>query len=68
VVLFIIDQASSDKIIDAIRINCNKRFKSMRAVSTHLKSSHTVNFISHGSYDNKTGLGVGNRGDNCNEV
>ena len=63
------DQASSDKIIDAICTNCNKRFKSMRAVSMHLKSrSHTVNFISHGSYDKKTGLGVGNSGCNCNEI
>jgi hypothetical protein len=39
----------SDKvrIIDAVCINCNKRFKSMRAVSMHLKMTatrHAVNW------------------------
>lgn len=46
-------------IIDAECINCHKRFKSLRAVSMHLKvtaASHAVNFISYGNYDNKTGL------------
>jgi hypothetical protein len=51
----------SDKvrIIDAVCINCNKRFKSMRAVSMHLKMTatrHTVNFINYGNYSKKTGL------------
>lgn len=46
-------------IIDATCINCNKRFKSMRAVSMHIKMTaahHIVNFISYGNYDKKTGL------------
>jgi hypothetical protein len=51
----------SDKewIIEAVCINCNKRFNSTRAVSMHLKATaarHTVNFISHGNYNKKTGL------------
>jgi hypothetical protein len=51
----------SDKvwIIDAICINCNKRFKSVRAVTMHLKMTaarHVVNFIDHGNYNKKTGL------------
>ena len=53
------DQASSDKIIDAICINCNKRFKSMRAVSMHLRitgTRHAVNITNNGHYDKKTGL------------
>jgi hypothetical protein len=36
------------RIIDAICINCNKRFTSMRSVSMHLKTTgarHVVNFI-----------------------
>jgi hypothetical protein len=53
-------QIDSDKarIIDAVCINCTKRFKSMRAVSMHLKmtATHAVNFINHGNYDKKTGL------------
>jgi hypothetical protein len=54
-------QIHSDKvrIIDAICINCNKRFKSMRAVSMHLKMTatrHAVNFINYGNYSKKTGL------------
>jgi hypothetical protein len=47
------------KIIDAICINCNKRFKSIRAVSMHLKNTatrHSVNFINYGIYDKRTGL------------
>jgi hypothetical protein len=59
-------QIHSDKvrIIDAVCINCNKRFKSMRAVSMHLKMTaarHTVNFINYGNYDKKTGLRELNR-------
>ena len=54
-------EAHSDKvwIIDAVCINCNKRFTSMHGVSMHLKmtgSCHVVNFINHGYYDKKTGL------------
>jgi hypothetical protein len=59
-------QTHSDKarIIDAVCINCNKRFKSMRAVSIHLKMTatrHAVNFINYGTYDNETGLRELNR-------
>ena len=51
----------SDKawIIEAVCINCSKRFKSMRSVSIHLKATaarHAVSFINHGNYDKKTGL------------
>jgi len=51
----------SDKawIIEAVCINCNKRFNSTRAVSMHLKataSRHAVTFINHGNYNKKTGL------------
>jgi hypothetical protein len=49
----------SDKIVNAVCINCNKRFNSMRSVSMHLKvtaSRHVVNFINYGNYDKKTGL------------
>jgi hypothetical protein len=54
-------EAHSDKvwIIDAVCINCNKRFTSMHGVSMHLKmtgSCHVMNFINHGNYDKKTGL------------
>jgi hypothetical protein len=54
-------EAHSDKvrIIDAICINCNKRFTSMRAVSMHLKMTgtrHVVTFKNHGNYETKTGL------------
>ena len=51
-------------IIDAISINCNKRFKSMRAVSMHLRMTatrHAVNFINYGIHDKKTGLRESNR-------
>ena len=51
-------------IIDAVCINCNKRFTSMRAVSMHLKMTaayHIVNFINYGNYDKKTGLREMNR-------
>jgi hypothetical protein len=47
------------RTINAICINCNKRFTSMRAISMHLKvtaSRHAVNFIHYGNYDKKTGL------------
>ena len=46
-------------IIDAVCINCNKRFTSTRAVSMHLKMTgarHIVNFKNYGNYDKKTGL------------
>jgi hypothetical protein len=49
---------SEVSIIDANCINCNKRFKSMRAVSMHLRMTakrHAVNFINYGIYDKKTG-------------
>ncbi|MFY9869811.1 MAG: hypothetical protein WAK17_08855 [Candidatus Nitrosopolaris sp.] len=52
------------RIIDAVCINCNKRFKSMGAVSMHLKmkgTRHAVNFINYGNYDKKTGLRELNR-------
>jgi hypothetical protein len=45
--------------IHAVCINCNKRFKSMRAVSMHIRMTaarHAVNFITYGNYDKKTGL------------
>ena len=56
----------SDKLwlIDAVCINCNKRFKSMHAVSMHLKvtaARHTVIFMNYGNYDRKTGLREMNR-------
>jgi hypothetical protein len=46
-------------IIDAVCLNCNKRFTSTRGVSMHLRTTgmrHVVNFINHGDYDKKTGL------------
>ena len=54
-------EVHSDKvwIIEAARINCNKRFTSTRAVSMHLKMTaarHIVNFINYGNYDKNTGL------------
>jgi hypothetical protein len=54
-------EVQSDKvwIIDAICINCKKRFKSVRAVTMHLKMTsarHAVNFIDHGNYNKNTGL------------
>ena len=59
-------EAHSSKvgIIDAVCINCNKRFKSIRAVSMHLRitgTRHAVNIINHGYYDKKTGLREINR-------
>jgi hypothetical protein len=59
-------ETHADKIrsIEAVCLNCNKRLKSMRAVSMHLKMTgthHTVNFISYGNYDKKTGLREVNR-------
>jgi hypothetical protein len=54
-------EAHTDKelIFYAICINCNKRFKSMRAITMHLKMTgtrHVINFINYGNYDKKTGL------------
>ena len=59
-------EAHSGKVgdIDALCINCNKRFKSIRAVSMHLRitgARHVVNFLSYGNYDKKTGLREMNR-------
>jgi hypothetical protein len=59
-------EAYSGKVgfIDAVCINCNKRFKSIRAVSMHLRitgTRHAVNIINHGYYDKKTGLREINR-------
>ena len=51
-------------IIDPVCVNCNKRFKSMQAVSIHLRltaTRHAVDFISYGNYDKKTGLKEMNR-------
>ena len=51
--------------IYALCINCNKRFKSIRAVSMHLRitgARHAVNIINPGYYDKKTGLREMNRG------
>jgi phosphate transport system substrate-binding protein len=47
------------RTIDAVCINCNKRFTSMRRVTMHLKMTaarHVVNFINYENYDKKTGL------------
>jgi hypothetical protein len=46
-------------VVDAICTDCNKRFRSMRAVTMHLKitaASHVVNFIDFGKYDKSTGF------------
>jgi ribosomal protein L31 len=46
-------------IIEATCTNCNKQFKSMSAVSMHLKvtaARHSVSFINYGNYNKKTGL------------
>ena len=45
--------------IEAMCINCNKRFKTMHAVSMHLRVTarrHSVNFINYGIYDKRTSL------------
>jgi hypothetical protein len=53
-------EVDSDKLcIDAVCINCNKRFTSIRAISMHLRMTaarHIVNFINYGNYNRKTGL------------
>jgi hypothetical protein len=52
-------QSDKARIINAVCINCNKQFKSMCAVSMHLKltaTRHVVNFTNYGNYDIKTGL------------
>ena len=51
----------SDKvwIINAVCLNCSKRFTSMRGISMHLRITgmrHIVSFINYGDYDKKTGL------------
>ncbi|MGA9149134.1 MAG: hypothetical protein WBZ36_01045 [Candidatus Nitrosopolaris sp.] len=56
--------SEKEGIIDAICINCNKRFTSLRALSMHLKvtaARHAVIFINYGNYDKKTGLRELNR-------
>lgn len=50
-------EVDSDKLsIDAVCINCNKRFTSMRVVSMHLKMTGTRHVVNNGNYDKKTGL------------
>ena len=53
-------EINSDKLsINAVCINCNKRFTSMRAISMHLRMTaarHIVNFKNYGNYNRKTGL------------
>jgi hypothetical protein len=54
-----LEASSKTCLFDAMCTNCNKRFKSMRAVSMHLRvtgARHKVNVINHGYYDKKTGL------------
>jgi len=54
----IIDITPSDEI-KAICNNCNKGFKSMCAVTMHLKKTaarHAVSFINYGIYERRTGL------------
>jgi hypothetical protein len=44
------------RIIDAVSVNCNRRFKSMRGVNIHSKMTtacHVVNFIDYGNYGKK---------------
>ena len=55
----IIIEKSPDVDIKAICNNCGKRFKSMRAISMHLRMTgarHTVNFLDHGIYNSNTGM------------
>jgi hypothetical protein len=55
----IIIEKSADFDIKAICNNCSKRFKSMRAITMHLKitgARHTVNFLDHGNYNSNTGM------------
>ncbi len=50
---------TNENDIKAICNNCNKQFRSMRAVTMHLKmtaSRHIVNFIEHGNYNRNTGI------------
>ena len=45
--------------LDAMCINCHKRFKSIRAITMHLKltgTRHSVKIIAHGNYNKRTGL------------
>jgi len=53
---------SSDRtcIIEAMCINCNKQFKSMSAVSMHLKVTAARHSVSnYGMHNKKTGLSAG---------
>lgn len=52
-------ETDSGKCIDAVCINCNKRFTSIRAISMHLRMTaacHIVNFTNYGNYNMKTGF------------
>jgi hypothetical protein len=52
-------EKSPDFDIKAVCNNCSKRFKSMRAITMHLKMTgarHTVNFRDHGNYNSITGM------------
>ena len=52
-------EKNTDNDIKAICNNCGKRFKSIRAITMHLKmtaSRHVVNFIEHGNYNKNTGM------------
>ena len=52
-------EKNTDNDIKAICNNCSKRFKSIRAITMHLKmtaSRHVVNFIEHGNYNKNTGM------------
>jgi thymidine kinase len=70
---FVTVEARADKIwsIDAVCVNCNKRFKSMHAVGMHLRTTggrHAINFISYGNYDKKTGLKKVNRPEDMEKI
>jgi len=44
------------RIIDAVSINCDRRFKLMRGVNIHSTSTatrHVVDFIDYGNYDKR---------------
>jgi hypothetical protein len=57
--IFIMNQPTPNNKINAVCVNWNKRFTSIRGVSMHLRMTgtrHIVNFINYGNYDKKTGL------------
>jgi hypothetical protein len=52
-------EKNGDYDIKAICNNCGKQFKSMRAITMHLKitgARHTVNLLDHGNYNINTGM------------